>query len=932
MYFLETVAEKLWDNFNQELSYKTLVFPNKRSGLYFLSYLKDIVKENFVTPKIITINELFEENTDSGVLADNLTLCIKLHESFSRHVKPRQSFVEFYDLGKTLLADFDTLDKNLVKTEKLFQDIEALKEIEFDLSYLSEEQIKSIKRFWRSFDTKNLSEQQKSFVQLWKKLYHVYTDFNLLLEEDKITYEGKIFRTLAETPSTKLLNASYIFIGLNALGKAEEKVLSHLQQQKKALFLWDYDKYFTENTENEAGYFMRRLLPKYPPFIKDLEVDNRLNTSKKIKHISCNGEIQQVKLLGQILADELKDGRNLEDTAIVLANEELLLPVLESIPAEVSKINASIGYPFKATIWAHLLSELILLQKTKVKKDEKYYYPTSNVLEILKNPYCHILDKKEAERFSTFIIENNLNTIEQPILNRKFSDLFKPMDNIDDFSSYLENILAQLLPLAKDNHIEQYVINESFHQLKHLTEIFKLRGFSELFFFCEILKDNLEKMHIPFANQSVGGLQVIGFLETRLIDFKRVYILSANEDYLPGIQHSGSLIPYSLRIGYGLPTFSEQAAMYAYYFYRLAGRADELTLFSIQGAQGVKVKEPSRYITQLKYESPFLIESFSANTLLAPIHPKKINIVDKNKIKKAFDDFISKKRKLSPSAINTYIRCPQKFYYKYIEGMNTIQEIAKADDSNIFGSIFHKAAELLYKPYIGKEITSDLLCKITDNIDNVLLEAFKIELFANTEQKLKGKELLIFDILKQYLLNLIKHDKQQVPFTILELEKKCESIIKVEIEGKEQELLLHGIIDRVDKKNNQLRLIDYKTGDATPTFEDIESLFSIGGRKDNGIVRQMFFYSWLYYTKHNQVGMPCIYSIRKFSNSKVTTNLSIKEGKSHIPFENNIATIKHYEELLSNLLAQIFTKTNRFPLNDELCTHDKYTGICTDFS
>lgn len=930
MAFLKTIAQKLWKHFGQELTHKTLVFPNKRSGIYFSNYIEKEIHENFVMPSSITINQLFEKKSKK-IIADRLTLCSILYECFIKEIQTTESFSGFYNLGNTLLADFDTIDKNLISEKALFQNIDALKQMDFDLSYLSKEQIQAIERFWGTFEKKNLSTQQHSFLQLWTKLYNIYIQFNQHLDNDGICYEGKLYKDIiTQLPKNgkALFTSSYIFIGFNALGKAEEELFSYLHKQNQAIFLWDYDKYFTEDENNEAGYFMRKLLPKFPPFFNDISQDNSNNKKKNIRHISCNGEIQQTKILGQLLEKEITNKKPLNDTAIVLANENLILPTLKSIPPNINKINTSIGYPFQTTTWAHLLSQLTLLQKTKTQLDNIVHFPTNTVLEILKNPFCNKTNALEAEKLIENILTNNLRKIALTKLSKHFSLFFADINNQTQLTTYIKNIITTLLIPEKGNSIEQYALTESLKKLQHLNNIFTQKKVTDIFFFLEVFQKELQQLHIPFSGQSTDGLQIIGFLETRLIDFKNLYILSANEDYLPQIHQSGSLIPYNLRMGYGLPTLKEQAAMYAYYFYRLIARASTVTLFSVACSQGTSVKEVSRYVAQLKFESPFNLQSYTSSTKLhltnkippASINPEELKII--------FNRYFSGEKLLSPSAINMYLRCPQSFYYRHIKGIKPLESIANADDNNMFGSIFHKAAELLYKPYIQKEINKDTLHKIATNIDTVLLQAFQEELFAGEQQTLQGKELLTFDILKEYIKRLVAYDTLQVPFTILELEKKYKAPISISIDGKQHQLVLYGFIDRVDKKNGEVRLIDYKTGNVTLSFEDIEALFDLQAKKNNSMVQQMLIYSWLFYQEKGIIGQPHVYAMKEFYNLKTSSQLYMHRE----PLVYTQQLLAEHKTHLQELLSIIFNANSpQFFPNEEKCSHDKYTGICTIF-
>ncbi|MBS9768205.1 MAG: PD-(D/E)XK nuclease family protein, partial [Flavobacteriaceae bacterium] len=414
---------------------------------------------------------------------------------------------------------------------------------------------------------------------------------------------------------------------------------------------------------------------------------------------------------------------------------------------------------------------------------------------------------------------------------------------------------------------------------------------------------------------------------------RKISNMLANENFLPNVQLAGSLIPYNLRIGAGLPTLDEQNSMFAYYFYRLLSGAEKMTLFSVTGTEETQCKEQSRYITQLKYEAPFEVKECAVSASLQCVPPQPKLIEKDAFVEQVFADYFSGKRTISPSALNTYLRCPQQFYYKYIKGIKEVKSIAKADDSNMFGSIFHKTAELLYRPYIGEVISVELLQQIgkKEHLKALILQAFEEELFDNEKRELQGKELLILDTLEYFMTKLIKRDMQYAPFRIRGLEEKLQGNLSITVKGEEKTVILQGLIDRIDEKDGQIRIVDYKTGSIKRTFLDLEHLFKPCDKQRNTTALQTFLYSWLFLQNTGELSTPCVYHLKEIEKEVVA---EFKMGEARRGEEFIFAEHwQEYESLLQQFLGEIFGNENYFFPTEENteCAHDMHSGICMVF-
>ncbi|PID95417.1 MAG: hypothetical protein CSA94_01725 [Bacteroidetes bacterium] len=540
-------------------------------------------------------------------------------------------------------------------------------------------------------------------------------------------------------------------------------------------------------------------------------------------------------------------------------------------------------------------------------------------------------ENREVRQLQNSIQKTNKLWISVAEFSTGLTKIFNPIQKQAECYPYLKQLL-ELFFEKSENKVERELIKQTNLVGQHLHNILANLENNTQFFWTLLLKE-LKQLRIPFEAASKPSLQIIGFLETRLLDFKNVFILSANEDFLPNVQLAGSLIPYNLRIGAGLPTLDEQNSMYSYYFYRLLGRAENMTLFSVTGSEEMQCKEQSRYITQLKYEAPFKVKEVSASATLQWIRPQEQLIEKDNFTKQIFQEYFSGKRTVSASSINCYLRCPQQFYYKYIKGIKEVQNIAKSDDSNVFGVIFHKAAELLYQPYIGKVITEDVLHRVgkKEHLRGLILEAFRMELFDSEERSLKGKELLILDTLEYFMEKLIKRDLKYAPFTVLGLEEKLEGTLKIEVGGEQQTVVLKGLIDRIDEKDGKIRIVDYKTGHIKRTFLDLEHLFIPCDKYRNPTALQTFLYGWLFFQNTENFAIPCVYHLKEIEK-EVDAEFKMGEARRGEAFVFS-EHLEEYETLLQKLLGEIFGNAPYFFPTENMteCAHDTHSGICTVF-
>lgn len=951
--FLRQLTSELYEKHGSNLSNCMLVFPNRRAGLFFSKYLNELINKPMWAPKVLTINEFFTSHSQLQI-EDNLGLLFRLYKIYIRKMEVSESFDEFYHWGEMLLGDFDDLDKYRVNAEHLFQNLAEEKEIDNLFDYLTEEQVEAIQSFWSSFRPDKYSEHQKEFVNLWENLYPIYADLRKELEKEGLAYEGMSSRKLLdglESGDVKIEEDRVIFIGFNALNRCEMNLFDELKRQNKADFYWDYDESYLKNQFHEAGLFLRENTKRYPSPKTNIRFDNIGNKDTKIEFVSLSSEVGQAKYAHSIVDEFCKNSDDaLEETAIVLADEELLLPVLHSIPKSAANVNVTMGYPAKNTPVASLLRLVIDLQKSAKKQENEIWFHHKQVLALLNHQYLNSVNPELAHSISQDILTTNKIQVPQSLIkgDKVLEKLFTPVSSVEQFSIYLLDLLQGIYQELETedeekslvDKIEQEYIYHLFLAIKRLNALLnqhKIDLKQDTFY--RILDKMIQSLSIPFEGEPLAGLQVMGILETRLLDFKKIVVLSMNEGKLPKTGAANSFVPYHLRKGFGMPTIDHQDAIFAYYFYRLIQRVENLKLLYSTQSDGIRTGEMSRFLYQLKYESNYNIKEISPAYNINLQEPKPIQVFKNERIVKRLNEYCGDGfRSFSPSALNTYLNCGLSFYFKYLAGLKEPETVLDEIDPPTFGNLFHSALEELYTPFAGKIIQKTDLEELRKNkklIEKVLKDAFRLNYFKleeNQRMEIGGRNLLIFDILKKFIDRILVIDQSFGPFQIVSLEGKYK--IQVPIgKSENKKANISGLIDRVDKHENTIRILDYKTGKADLIFKDVASLFEKEGKNRNKAAFQTFLYCLFYDDKMNN-GLaisPGIYSLKEFFNDRFDCILAQKEGRGK---PNRVDDYKVYKnefvDGLQDLLGEIFNEEIPFAQVDDkdTCRTCVYTEIC----
>jgi len=947
--FLKLVAADLYSRKEGKLARTAIVFPNKRAGLFFNEYLAQQSDTPIWSPAYLSISELFR-SLSKRELGDPVKLICNLYQAFCTETQSTESLDDFYFWGELLLNDFDDADKNLVDTKRLFTNLQELRKLMNDYSFMDKEQEAAIQQFFLNFSIERRTALKERFISMWDVLGNVYNRFKQKLADQNIAYEGMLYREVIENLNlNELPYETYVFVGFNVLNKVEHELFQQLQDAGKALFYWDYDEFYMQPQHHEAGEFIKRNLKDFPSSLPS-SFFNTLQTPKEIRYISSPTENAQTRYLPQWIRENLTDKE--KETAIVLCNESLLQPVLHSLPSEVKHVNITMGFPLTQTPVYSLLDSLLDLQIEGFNpQNGRYSY--KQVMAILKHSYTRQLSPESIKLEKTLSANNRFYPLPSELQQDDFlTHLFTPVNGIRALTVYLSKVLQQIAAIfQKESQEEKDVFNQLYREslFKAYTTINRFHTIIEEGdlnirpeTFRRLLSKVLSTTHIPFHGEPAIGMQVMGVLETRNLDFRHVVLLSVNEGQLPKNTQNSSFIPHNLRKAFGMTTIEHKIAVYAYYFYRILQRAEKVTLMYNNSSEGLNRGEWSRFMLQFLIEWPFPIIRQSLEAEQSPQEHKAITIPKSEKVMEkmhqAFNLKYNKKAMLSPSALNTYLDCSLKFYFKYIAHLQKPDEVKAEIDSPTFGNIFHRTAEMIYQDLTahGNLIQRDDLERLLkDNVrlENYVDKAFK-ELFfhipENERPEYNGTQLINSAVIIRYIKQLLEHDLRHAPFTFVDSEKLvCEDIVISTQDGNFTSRI-GGYIDRLDSKDGVLRIVDYKTGGKADTPPHVASLF-IPDKKRSNYVFQTFLYAAIMCRKQPLKVAPSLLYIHRAASEQYSPVICLKEArKPEEPVVDFSIYEEEFRELLHKLLSEIFDRNLNFEQTciEEKCSYCDFKAIC----
>ena len=906
MKFLEQVARDFYLREGSGIKEFCFVFPNRRSGLFFRKYLSELTEKPIVSPEIVSFKDFVLRLSDKRE-ADKIELLFDLYKVYSQLSSSPESFDEFAFWGEIVLKDFNDIDNFLIDARQLFSNVKDLKAIESDYSFLSPRQLSAVKSFWEGFLPEGNSEGKKSFRLMWEILHPLYEGFNSLLDKKNAGYEGKIYREVAghfATLSTALNYKKIVFVGLNAVNECEKKILIYLRDSVKADFYWDYYGPFISDASNKASFFMRdnlRMFPSEHPLI----VNER--PIPEVEVIGVPSSVIQAKLVGEFL----KDCEKPMESAVVLPDERLLMPLLNAVPEMIEDVNITMGYSLSATSIPAMIKQI-----TEIKWEQKGIY-FKRALPLLKHTIVRECSDGLSVTLADKINRENLIYLSfsdfdiHPFLKRLFTPLSGDHNiciSLCDKILDVMDIILETPGISRINREFVYYVHKAVTRIKGIMIPMSVETFSRLLNFL------LERISIPFKGEPLAGLQIMGVLETRALDFETVIICSLNEGMMPKREASNSFIPYNLRRGFSLPVYDFEDAVYSHIFYSLLTRAKRVVLLYDSRNEGVKTGEQSRFILQLKYLYNVKLKEKTIDYKV-DFSPQKEIVIEKDnniiaKLKSLFGE--AGESAFSATLLNNYIDCPLMFYFKAVERLEKEDEVTEEVEANEFGSIFHYVMEKLYQPYKDKVVTKELIKNMIDNSE--LIEHHVNNGFAKYKNNPdpSGYSLIIKKLIIRYVIITLKHDLSIAPFKYLGSEVKLRKPFLTE---SGIAITLKGSIDRIDY-TDKVRIVDYKTGKGDLKFKYIEDLFRSDYKQRNRTAFQMLFYSLL--SGYNESFYAEPYFLRQLTSGSIHTML----------VESDL--VGKFASNLSSLTDEIFDKNIPFSTtkNRDVCKYCNFYSIC----
>ncbi len=951
--FLDRLAADLYGRYGDGVSECSLVLPSQRARRFLLDALARRAARPLWQPRWLTVDDLMCEISGLG-RGDRLRLITELYRIYREY--HNEPFDRFYFWGDMLLSDFDSIDKYRVDASMLFRNISDIKELEADISYLTPAQLKIVEAFWKTLaedpsaaDGK-LSAEKRRFLEIWRTLGTVYNRFRERLHALGFAYTGMIHRAAAdrleagdftfETPRR------YIIAGFNALSECEKRLFRYLQNACDATFYWDYDDYYVRSEVQEAGLFLRENLRAFPP-AADLGHE-AMRGGKNMEVISTVSNAVQCKEVSRLLL-KIKETQGVVDrrTAIVLTDENLLVPLLHALPEDIGPVNVTMGYPLKQTLAYTFVERLIELQNHRRRShgEEAFYH--ADVRGLLAHPYIAQHNPQITRELQAAILSDRRISVEASLLqgDELLAQVFRPVDGWQQLSRYLSEVLTAIARAsadasdtldAPDAHLRIEFLALIVEELSKLHRSLEECGpeIGNTAIYTSLLRRHLQTLRIPYEGEPLVGVQIMGILETRNLDFRNVIILSMNDDNFPGnLDSSASFIPFALRDAYGLPTPRHHEGVYAYYFYRLIQRARNVWMLYCSHADDKSTGEPSRYIRQLEYESGFRLKRSEVGVDVNRAENEMITIAKEGIVLQQLQRFLTASHPLSPTALARYIACPLRFYFSSVARLRTSDELTDEVDNPMFGNILHDAARRLYAPLTGLLHPApklDALCRgkaIEEAVNQSVVEVCLRDVKARPED-FSGGILLVRDIAVRYLRGgVIPYDARHDGFKVEGTEHRVECNFEF-AEGRT--VVFGGIADRIDRMDDgSLRIVDYKTGSPHLDYNGVGDLF--GGERCHllGNIFQTLLYCMILHRSRGLDARPALYYVRSM-RSETYDPAPVNRGDG-VPADASYTLLaERFESSLRALLVELFDPAEPFrqTTNEKACLYCDYREIC----
>ncbi|MGV8879857.1 MAG: PD-(D/E)XK nuclease family protein [Sphingobacteriaceae bacterium] len=957
--FLREVAIDLIARFGSELNEVAIIFNNKRPVSFLKKHLGELQGKSSWSPSFFTMPEFLQEGSNLQT-ADPLKQFFVLHKEYNLLLQqeglPTLGVEQFYPMAEIILGDFSQIDYDLINPDELFTAMEDISLIQQQFGHFTEKQQQYLEQFWASFSKRNKESYQQKFIDMWKRMPALYHGFYKELLNESLVTTARLYRSEVLKGVGSQLEAKHkklIFIGFNALNKAEEYLFKQWQAAGKALFYFDVDTYYLDDELQEAGLFIRRS-------IKTLGLQNALGDAlnkiglkkEQITIIETQGHAAQAKALSIFLDTHagVLQSENPEQIAIILADESLLLPVLQTIPKTAGIVNVTMGYPFaQSTVFGFIDLWLNIQEQVQKNNKDTVYY--RDVQAFLSHPLS-LVKQREKDLLQDQLLKQQW--LEVPLTQLHFASLLSPnfftvkhdgLQSVDALYLLLTAMLEQRQKQGDLQQLEANLIMEVCRKLNLLYDgLHNYAPHSPLLFVFSLVRKALQGLSVPLEGEPLRGIQVMGLLESRCLDFEKVIILGVNEGVLPKLSATPSFIPDSLRRTYGLPVLENQDAIFAYFFYRLLQRSSSVSLVYNTLNEETKSNEPSRFLRQLEFESNF---NFVYQHQQQTVQVEQVNelvVAKTGNVWRALEAFFSTRGrwddpKISATALTTYLNCQVQFFFRYIAKIKEPEEVTEAIEANMIGSVLHQVLEWFYEALVkeGGEITAERIRSQVGLMPEWCRQALSYQLYNKDKSRLRhpnSMQQIILRIVEAYVYTILEHDQEVAPFRIVELENKnaYKLPFDIAVNGKLQQVLLYGIIDRVDEQAGKTRIVDYKTGSRDEMgFSTLEQLFERDGNKANKAMVQTLFYTYVYeqVTKRNAVE-PHLYIVRKMKSEGTLFSSGTGSGKI-ILRDQALENVKvDFQVALKTLLEEIFNREIPFSHTKKLenCSYCPYREIC----
>ncbi|HPE22080.1 MAG TPA: PD-(D/E)XK nuclease family protein [Bacteroidales bacterium] len=954
MDFLDRVAYRLRERYGDEMEKQTVVLPSRRAGLWLTRSLARLTDKPLWSPSLLTVSELFR--TFTGLLpADSDTQIFELYNVFRKLFGEEMSFDDFWPWGEVIINDFNDIDLYMADAGKLYSNISDLKEIDAVFGGLTDEQVEIIRGFWKSFNpSTSASEARLRFRSVWQKMAPLYTTFRESMKAKGMAGDGMLCREVAEKALSGQLQVPegrrWHIVGLNALNNCEKTLFRYLKQMGVAEFYWDDDHFFMDDTEHKASLFIRENRRIFGNAVGKPDTSLHDPPGGLWQIIDAPTDTSQARMVAQLLEDEEITGEDdPTSTAVILADEKLLMPVLGSLPPSVEDVNVTMGHPFRLTSLYSFLKQLMALIRSARKSDGYISFRSDDVLSLLRHQYFRLLAGTEGDIVVREIIKANMIRVNASVLGERFGlkQLFTVPEGGPEIPEHLvavmENLEEATFTAETDGpslSVDREYLRMAIHSTVRLANLIRSYSLDIKPDTCLRLLDRVfRKMIVPFSGEPLRGIQVMGVLETRALEFRNIIFLSLNEGIFPRMSYDNTYIPYNIRRAFGLPTVNEHESIYSYYFFRLLRKPARGWFLYNSTSGGLNTGEMSRYLVRMSY-SPL----FTPRHRTVHINVGRSRLMAESLSREQEHNMILLSRYgknseankfLSPSAVNTWLNCRMRFYYRYVCGMPEEEMLEKEIDQRRFGNIMHEALRRLYSTVKGSADAVKEVSKMAgerEQIRETIIATAMDEMHWDRPELLSGKGVIIIDVLERYARELLLYDSRHSDLRLLHLEEDFTGTFTVASAGARTEVMVGGRADRIDMTDGAVRVVDYKTGAPKRDAITIEGLFDEEKDKRNDAVLQALFYCALIrQIHHGRLVLPTIYWIQQLSSADFTpyTRAPGLEGPEAL-YEEWKTIMSDFQMHLELTLNKIFADNEDFTMTSfrRRCACCPYRTLC----